>query len=152
MVPTEILSRVSLFERLSSDEISQVIDYLDIISLQTDDKLFSEGDKGDALFVVLEGALEVAKSSFSGDIIRMATVKAGQTIGEMAIIDSLSRSASAIASENTKVAKLSREGFDKLVADKPEIGISVLKGLARTLSLNLRRTSNQLADTLLPLG
>ncbi len=152
MVPTEILSGVSLFERLAPEKVSQLIDYLDIIELEIDQKLFSEGEKGDSLFVVIEGAVEVAKASFAGDIIRIATVKSGQTIGEMAIIDSLSRSASAIAIEKTKVAKLTRDAFDKLVAEKPEIGISVLKGLARALSLNLRRTSNQLADTLLPLS
>ena len=41
---------------------------------------------------------------------------------------------------------LTREAFDSILKTHPQVGIKILKGIARLLSMNLRKTSSQLAD------
>jgi CRP-like cAMP-binding protein len=47
---------------------------------------------------------------------------------------------------------LTRKDFEKLLEQHPQIGIKILKGLAKLLSMNLRKTSSLLADHMLPIG
>ena len=68
----------------------------------------------------------------------------------MAIIDDYPRSATIKAWANSTLVTLTREGFEQILDQHSAIGIKLLKEISRLLSMNLRRTSSQLADYLLP--
>jgi CRP-like cAMP-binding protein len=72
----------------------------------------------------------------------------GQTIGEMALVDELPRSATVKTCSPSSLTVLSRKDFEELAVQSPEIAIKILKYLARSLSLSLRKTSNRLSDNL----
>src|SRR5215510_12436119 len=55
--------------------------------------LFAKGDKGDALYVLLEGEVEVRSSTEAGKDVRLAALKPYALIGEMAVLDGGLRSA-----------------------------------------------------------
>ena len=144
----DFLSRLPLFQELSLDEISILDQYLGLMELEKGDTVFDEGENGEFVCFVTNGELEVLKKSAKGDSSSITKLGTGQTIGEMALVDELPRSATVKAHSPSSLTVLSRKGFEELAAESPEIAIKILKYLARSLSLNLRRTSNRLSDSL----
>jgi CRP/FNR family cyclic AMP-dependent transcriptional regulator len=144
----DFLSRLPLFQELSLDEISILDQYLGLLELAKDDTVFDEGETGAFVCFVLDGELEVLKKSYSGDSTVITRLGKGQTLGEMALVDELPRSATVRARSPSSLTVLSRKDFEELAVQSPEIAIKILKYLARSLSLSLRKTSNRLSDSL----
>jgi len=69
----------------------------------------------------------------------------------IAHIDNAPRSATARAGQSTTFLTLSKKTFDELLDRQPEIGIKILKIIARLLSQNLPKTSSRLANYMLPM-
>ncbi len=139
------MNAIPLFDGLGPAQLESVRRYLSSRSLAPGEMLFEEGDHGDYLCFVADGQLEMSKSTDDGPTV-LALVGTGRSFGEMALIDDLPRSATAMAIDATDLLVLSQEKFDKLLQDQPAIGVLLLKRLARLLSLNLRRTSAQLVE------
>ena len=93
---------------------------------------------------LLIGELSVIKYSPSGAEIKVGEIRAGESTGEMALLDLLTRSATIKATSLCALVTLSRADFERLLSDYPRIGVEMLRGLAIILSLNLRRTSEHL--------
>ena len=144
----DFLSRLPLFQELSLDEISILDQYLGLLELAKNDTVFDEGESGEFVCFVVNGELEVLKKSPGGDSSTITKLGKGQTIGEMALIDELPRSATVRARSPSSLTVLSRKGFEELAGQSPEIAIKILKYLARSLSLNLRKTSNRVSGHL----
>jgi CRP/FNR family cyclic AMP-dependent transcriptional regulator len=74
----------------------------------------------------------------------------GRSIGEMSVIGDFLRSATVKAQTETKLIILTQRNFELILEEYPKIGIKILKGISRLLSLSLRDTSGRLADYILP--
>ena len=103
---------------------------------------------GDFVCFVTKGALDVLKKNEKGKEILIASLGKGRSIGEMAVIDDFPRSATVKAKTHSTLIILTRRGFEQLLDKHPQIGVKLLKGLARLLSMNMRKTSSLLADML----
>lgn len=145
------LSNIPLFDRLSGQELGVLAKYVNVIEVNPGEYIFKEGDKGDYVCFVEKGSLDVMKRSSAGDSAIIATLTRGRSIGEMAVIDNFPRSATIRARTKATLVTLTRSGFDLILEQEPTIGVKILKGISRLLSQNLRRTSSQLADYMLPL-
>ena len=66
--------------------------------------------------------------------------------------DYFPRSATAKARTRSSILTLTRMNFDTILKDYPQIGITILKGISRILSQNLRQASSRLADYILPVA
>ncbi len=110
-------------------------------------EIFREGDPGGELLLIGGGSIEVQKqrSHGSGRVV-IARFERGGVIGEMSLVDNMSRSATVMAVLPTRVWILTQETFDEVLASKPTLAIQVLKGLATLLSQRLRNTSGWFAD------
>jgi CRP-like cAMP-binding protein len=148
----DFLITLPFFNDLSPLELSLTAEYMNFFELENGKVLFREGDSGDYICFVVDGALEVLKQSATGQSAVIATLSRGSTIGEMSIIDNISRSATVKAIRPTILLVLSRNGFNTILDKHPKVGIKILKGIARLLSLNMRRTSGHLADYIAPYG
>ena len=104
--------------------------------------LFHEGDPGDALFVVASGAVKVVVPSEDGEEAILATLRRGDFLGELALLDGAPRSASAIALEATETLALPRDQFRALVASEPAIRDALLASVAA----ELRRLTTHVAE------
>jgi CRP-like cAMP-binding protein len=145
------LSNISLFDRLNGQELGVLAKYVNVIDVNPGEYIFKEGDKGDYVCFVEKGSLDVMKRSSAGGTAIIATLTRGRSIGEMAVIDNFPRSATIRARTKATLLTLTRSGFDLILEQEPTIGVKILKGISRLLSQNLRRTSSQLADYMLPL-
>jgi CRP-like cAMP-binding protein len=104
--------------------------------------LFHEGDPGDALFVVASGAVKVVVPSEDGEEAILATLRRGDFLGELALLDGAPRSASAVALEVTEALALPRDQFRNLIASEPAIRDALLAALAG----ELRRLTTHVAE------
>ena len=82
----------------------------DTLQLAPGDFLFREGDKGDKMYVLLEGEIDV----FLGDFV-LETAEPGSLLGEMALIDDSPRTANAVAKRTSRLAEIDRRRFHFLV-------------------------------------
>jgi CRP-like cAMP-binding protein len=140
------LINLPIFSSFNLDELSMLARHMSYVHLQRGEYLFVEGDQGTFMGFVVSGVLEVQKRSESGGNIVLARLTKGSSIGEMALIDKSTRSATVIARQATTMVTLTDRGFDILAEKYPTVGIKVIQKIARLLSLNMRRTSSKLAD------
>ena len=90
--------------------------------------LFREGEIGDTMFVVIEGAVEV----LHGDRV-IETIEAGGIIGELGLIDTAPRSVSAVAATPSRLVSVGRKEFTFLVQEHPTFALQVMKVMAERL-------------------
>jgi CRP/FNR family transcriptional regulator, cyclic AMP receptor protein len=140
------LINLPIFSSFNLDELSMLARHMSYVHLQLGEYLFVEGDQGTFMGFVVSGVLEVQKRSESGENIVLARLTKGSSIGEMALIDKSTRSATVIARHATTMVTLTDRGFEILAEKYPTVGIKVIQKIARLLSLNMRRTSSKLAD------
>lgn len=146
------LLKISIFDGLEEEEVAFVTKRMKLIQLNAGDVVFEENDKGDYVCFIVDGALDVLKQSETGNYVAIATLLRGRSIGEMSVIDDFPRSATVRARTKSKLAILTREGFNLILQEHPKIGIKILKGISRLLSQNLRKTSSRLVEYMLPLS
>jgi CRP/FNR family transcriptional regulator, cyclic AMP receptor protein len=89
------------------------------------DVVFREGEPGQEMFGIIEGEIQLV----TGDHL-IATLQADDIFGEMAIIDSSPRMATALATTDTVVAVLDRQMFLFLVHETPVFALSVMAAMA----------------------
>jgi CRP/FNR family transcriptional regulator, cyclic AMP receptor protein len=90
--------------------------------------IFSEGDKGDKMYVIRSGEIEVERD---GKIVE--TLSGGGIFGEMALIDGSPRAATARAKTACEVAPITEKTFLFLVHETPFFAIAVMRSLADRL-------------------
>lgn len=146
-----LLDSIPIFDKFTHKDAKIIAGYLSLMECDPGETLFREGDKGDYLCFVISGKLEVVKTSKSTDDVIISTIGKGRSIGEMSVVDDYPRSATVICKTSATLVALTRERFDTLLDEYPHIGVKVMRGITRLLSLNLRKTSSRLADYMLPL-
>ena len=94
--------------------------------------MFSEGDPGDAMYVVLKGMVQLYRDTPSGRVI-LAKAGAGQFFGEMSLIGNTPRTATAVAIVDTVLAGYSNSELESLLGTKPEVGARMIRDLVSRL-------------------
>ncbi len=147
----DLLIEIPMFDQIKSDDLKILARSMNFMDFQPREVIFSEGDKGDFVCFVTRGALDVVKKNEKGKDVVIATLGKGRSIGEMSIIDDFPRSATVRAKSQTTLLILTRKKFEVMLEQHPQIGVKLLKGIARFMSMNMRKTSSLLADYMLPL-
>ena len=94
--------------------------------------LFREGDPADSVFLVLSGVVDVLRE-LDGDPILLGTVRAGQFIGEMGVVENRPRSATARAASDVEVEILSPTEFFDQIAGSPRAARELIQRLSQRL-------------------
>jgi CRP-like cAMP-binding protein len=141
------LAKISLFEDLSPEELSVVSELTTEIQWKAGEEVYALGEQGGFLFVVLEGAVELF-GLVSGVEKLFMTVREGGVFGLLSMLDQGDRPGNARALEDTRGLTLGREELDRLLNDKPGVGIKVLQGVGRILGQRVRTLNEQYDATL----
>jgi ABC-type bacteriocin/lantibiotic exporter with double-glycine peptidase domain/CRP-like cAMP-binding protein len=80
-----------------------------------------EGEPADAFYVLASGRARVVKQTEAGDEIALNSLRAGDSFGEMALLERGVRNATVRASSDVEVLRLDREAFDELLAQFPDL-------------------------------
>ncbi|MFO0715032.1 MAG: cyclic nucleotide-binding domain-containing protein [Sandaracinus sp.] len=130
------LRRVPLFETLTGEDLVSVAAVLEEIELEDGEIVFRRGDRGEDLFVVVSGRIEIGEAGHA-----LATLGETEFFGDLAVLDHEGRSADATARAATKLLRLRGADLRELMATRPEI----TQGVVRVLVARLRDASGKLA-------
>jgi len=146
----ELLDGTRWANEFAWPEIESLAAHLDVKRLQKGGIVCREGDGDPALFIIAKGSVSVLKHDREEKEKLLARLGPGQTLGEMALLDGQPRSATAVAAEDLVLLVFTRAALERLIEEKPRLGVKLLWKLARLLSQRLRQTSGALAEHLGP--
>src|SRR5215216_2543091 len=112
------------------------------VSIQAGELVFEEGSPGDALYVVLDGELEVTKRQGGQDVL-LAVRGPGEFIGEMSLLEQAPRSASVRTLQESRLLVISQAAFETLLSCSPSAHLTIL----RTVTSRLRSTESMLVQS-----
>ena len=128
------LKSIDLFRALPGEELAQIAEIAEEQPFAFGDQVFTEGEPGDALYLVVEGTVKVHQGGK-----QLAQLGPRDVFGEMAVLDSEPRSATVTALKDSVLLKIARDDFRDILQERPEIGMGVIKVLSRRLRDASRR-------------
>lgn len=114
-----------------------------VITVSAGKIVFSEGDPGDVMYIIIEGEIEISKRTSLETSKTLITLKAGDIFGEMAVIEKKPRSATAIATRQSRLLSMDEGLFFSMIEKNPDFAVKIV----RVLSERVRR-SNSLIQAL----
>jgi CRP/FNR family cyclic AMP-dependent transcriptional regulator len=123
--PIDHLASVSLFSACSKKELQAVARASDQVDLAEGRALCEQGSIGREAFIILEGTAEVKRNGK-----KVATLKAGDTFGELALLDHGPRTATVTATTPLKVLVIGAREFAGVIDEVPPIAHKLLMALA----------------------
>ena len=131
-----VLQQIPLFATMTKRQLTSIARYVDTTTADRDQVLATEGEPGDQLFIICDGAAAVTKGGR-----RIAELKAGEFFGEMALIDGETRSATVRVTEDSLLLAVNRREFDFLVDNVD----GMARELLRVVTGRLREADRRLA-------
>jgi len=138
----ESLHRCPLFAHVGDEGLAALAGLMRHRRYRRNEVIFHQGDLGDSLHVVADGAVKIILPSQEGDEAIIATLRRGDFFGELALLDGSPRSTTATAIEATATLGLPRDQFVRLLADDSRLVAALLRGLAS----ELRRLTGHVAE------
>ena len=106
--------------------------------------LFSRGDRGGELFLIRRGAVRLVLPVSERQVHHLGTFGRGAFFGEMAFLDSETRSANAVAFSDCELYVLTRASFDAFAREHKMLALDLMEGIASVLASRLRYTNAEI--------
>jgi len=140
-----MLRQVTLFDGLLPVHLERIANLVQEVHYRPGDAVFSHGDDGDGLYLILTGAVRISRRVSGVGEEALAVLKPGMYFGEMSIVDDdVPRSADAIAHEESRLLKLPKDDLRDLMFVDRELAYELLWRFVRTLSARLRDSNDRL--------
>jgi signal transduction histidine kinase len=133
------LRQVPLLADLSEEDLERLYEMAETVSVPAGQLVLREGDTGDALYIVLEGELEVTKRRGGQEVV-LSSYEPGQFFGEMALLERAPRSASVRTLRESRMLAIDQAAFQTLLSRSPSAPFNIL----RTVTSRLRSTESML--------
>ncbi|MFW6338628.1 MAG: GGDEF domain-containing protein [Alkalispirochaetaceae bacterium] len=140
------LRDVDIFSPLTDEERSSIASVLTPHEYEAGDALFYQGEPGTELFIVKEGSIAIEMETDAGETFEIATLEAGDFLGEMSIFEDAPRSATCRSKGTSVLYGLSMEEFSRLMAERPSVAIKVMNRMLRIVAARLQRSSAFLSE------
>src|SRR5262245_53730162 len=121
----ELLQTIPLFESLEHDDLHALAAKLREIKIEAGAAIFAQGDEGDAMYLIVDGAVDIVAGSGKQKV-TLASLFKPQYFGELSLLDGAPRSASASATRATTLLALDRDDFVEFVKRRPEAALSIM--------------------------
>lgn len=146
------LGEVFLFKGLTDEQLSEILSVATLVEVPAGHIFITEGNKGDSLYVIREGEVEVSRSltiplQFLSSVrqekaLSRLSDRDRAVFGELVVFDEQTRSATVRCLTDCSFYELNKEAFLKLAEQHVEIGYHVFKNLAQMVSERLRRSTD----------
>jgi CRP/FNR family transcriptional regulator len=138
----DVLRRAPVFESLSEEDASALRSGIITVQLNRGERLFSEGDTGDKLYIILSGKIKLTKAAPDGRENLLSVHGPGEMFGELSLFDPIPRTSSATAVTNAELAGVAHDDLRTWLSTRPEVAMHLLQALAK----RLRRINEVKAD------
>jgi CRP-like cAMP-binding protein len=151
---TELLSGVSIFNRLTNEQVKEFIPHIKPSSVQKDENIINEGEDGDSLIFLFSGDVTITKAmtlmtnktnvdTREKEMTRL-TAEIYPVFGEMSLFDEHDkRTATITALTNCDIGVLYSSDFFGICDSDPQVGNIVMRNIAGQLAKNLQKTNGQ---------
>jgi len=130
-----LLSMMDILEPLSREEIKELSRRIPDTHYQRGQILYAPKERSQALFMLKKGRVRIYRIAPDGREITLTVVGAGTVFGEMSLTAQRLENAYAEAMETAVVCKMKRHDLERLVIDKPQVGLKLLSVLSERLSV-----------------
>jgi CRP/FNR family transcriptional regulator/CRP/FNR family cyclic AMP-dependent transcriptional regulator len=136
----EFLQQTALFADINEAELQAIAQYIIPRTFKQGEIIFHEGDPGRFLYLVKSGQVRIFINGLDGSETSVILFgKPGDIFGELAIIDGLTRSASAVALGETVLYTMNRESFRRQMRQYPQLALNFMKVLSQRVRYNTRQ-------------
>ncbi|HET7478721.1 MAG TPA: Crp/Fnr family transcriptional regulator [Rubrobacteraceae bacterium] len=129
-----LLSMVDIFEPLSREEIEAINWRRLETSVGRGETFYMPMDLGETLFILKSGRVRLFKKSADGREFTLAVLESGTVFGEMSITAQRLRNAYAQAIEPSRIAAMCRADVERLIMEKPRVGLQLIHLLSDRLN------------------
>jgi CRP-like cAMP-binding protein len=138
----EVLASAGLFLGIATEAAEAVAASLEFGEYARGETVFTEGEQGDTLYIVLDGKVKIGRRAADGRENMLSVMGPSDMFGELSLFDPGPRTATATVVTDARLASLAHAALRPWLTNRPEIAEQLLRVLAR----RLRRTNDALAD------
>jgi CRP/FNR family cyclic AMP-dependent transcriptional regulator len=135
-----LLARTELFGGLPPNALAEVANRFHTVQFKRGQTIYERGDAGNALYLIRSGQIRFSVVSGDGRELSVRVAKAGEIIGEIAVLDRQPRTATAVALTAVTANSLARTDLDRLLLQEPQLARNAIDFLCQ----RLRDTTDQL--------
>jgi uncharacterized membrane protein len=144
MISEEFIAKVPIFAHLSAADMQVLTSLWHEKQIRQGEILFRKGEAGDAMFIIEDGIVEISvPDELRKRDIRVSVLHEGNFLGELSLIDGLSRTASAVAMEDCRLLEMKRNDFLAFIQERPSVAILMISEIGQRL-----RATNDLVTSL----
>lgn len=143
ILDTARLRQIDLFTHMSEKSLEELAAITYTRDYRRGEKIFSDGDQGEAMYTILKGEVRISKSIPGLGEEALAILKEGHYFGEMALLDDEPRSADAWAGSTCLLSVISKADLLMLTERSPSLEAELLRSFVRTLSRRLREANSK---------
>lgn len=131
-----ILTLIPLFKGLGEAELSWIAQRAHRRMFPAGTSIVTAEQPGEAVYIILAGTVKIHIEQTDGRDVVLAIVGAGDTLGEMSLLDSAGRSASAVALEASLLLWMDKSVFQQMLADFPPVALNLVRIMSSRVRLN----------------
>src|SRR5262245_5141399 len=130
---TNLLANIDFFSELPEEELDRILAQLDVVNLKSGEILFHEGDRGEHMYIVVSGDLEILMAPNTDNELILNRVRQGEYIGEMSLVTGAPRTASVRAHGDVSLLCMSRTQLLDLLHEHPQLASTMVNVLSQRL-------------------
>lgn len=136
------LSRIPLFKDLDASELEKLAEMVTQVEYKAREVVFHQNDPGDALYAVESGSVRIWVRDADVQEVTLSELVPGDFFGELAVLDSGARSATATVLTDTVLHRLSREDCQRFLLEHPSCALDVV----RAITARMRETNRLVTE------
>jgi uncharacterized membrane protein len=138
----QLLRNIPLFESLEEEDLAVLVSRLREERFESGRTVFSQGDEGDAMYVIQEGAVDIVAGT-GKQRVTVASLFKQQYFGELSLLDGAPRSATTVTARDTVLLALERDDFVDFIKRRPEAALSIMHEIGE----RIRATNEMMTRT-----
>lgn len=128
---SKLRAYVPLFSEFSAEEFSAIVDCMRLHRLDANHTVFQQGDVGESLYIISQGAVTLTVAGHNGDSVELERLKDGAVFGEVSALDRSPRNMTATTAKPSELLELGRDYLEALSIEHPHIW-EVLESFQKT--------------------
>ncbi len=138
-VLSNIIAMTPVFSELNNNEREDIINRFELMVVEPDKAVVKEGDIGDAMYIVKDGALQVSTVDGKGKPVMLAELGEGDIFGEVALITDKPRTATVKTLKQSRLMKLRKEDFKEIVEQYESVKNMVMQTISERAEDTIKR-------------